>query len=134
MPCPLDTWVRIVETWGLGDKYVKPYYNPVIICDEKEVLGLILMYSIHPEKEHSMVCEYFRWKPGLSARRKLEGAYVAAEKVGSMIQVIGYTRREDYKFFNKLKELGSLRKVGKQSSGFGEMVTAWETPLSKLTS
>ena len=125
---------QIIQTWGLEPELAAPCYRYAYIGLDDEVVGLVTMFSIHPYKQIGMVVEHFRWKPGLSPRKRLEGLATALDELGKHTQCIGYSRRHDYKFFNKAKELGLVRKVGKQSTGFGEMVTAWETPLSRLTS
>jgi hypothetical protein len=47
--------------------------------------------------------------------------------------MIGYSKRNDFNFFKKMQKLGVLRKIGKQRTGFNEMVTAWETPQALLS-
>jgi hypothetical protein len=101
---------------------------------KKELIGVVTAFHLHPGKMVALVIEHMRWKPGLSARATVEAALEFLRQIGENIQLIGYSNTTDYKFFDKLRKCGRLRRIGKQQSGFAKMVTAWETPKSLLKS
>jgi len=130
-PCPPRLVERIVKEWGLEPEILDPAYRHIIAHDDKEVLGLVTVFGMHPVKPIAHIVEHMRYRPGLSARRILETAYAAITKVGEMTQLMGYSRKHDDKFFKTLRKLGAIRRIGMQRSGFDEMVTGWETKNPK---
>jgi hypothetical protein len=126
-PCPRSLVPKIVKAWGLEDEILDPAYLHVIAHDDKEIIGMVTIFAMHPIKPVAHIIEHMRWKPGLSTRRILECAYAAISKISTMTQLMGYSRKKDENFFKKLRDLGVIRRIGKQSSGFDTMVTAWET-------
>ena len=126
-PCPPRLVERIVKEWGLEPEILDPAYRHIIAHDGKEVLGLVTVFGIHPVKPVAHICEHVRYRPNLSPRSKLEIAYSAIDKISQMTQLMGYSRRHDRKFFDKLRREGLIRRIGLQSSGFETFVDAWET-------
>ena len=126
-PCPPRLVERIVKEWGLEPEILDPAYRHIIAHDGKEILGLVTVFGLHPVKPIAHIVEHMRYKPGLSARCKLEIAYSAIDKISQLTQLMGYSRRHDRKFFDKLRREGIIRRIGLQSSGFETFVDAWET-------
>ena len=134
-PLPPKYVIAAVEKWGLEKEIAQGCYRHIGLMDGKDLVGLVTMFPYHPYKPGCYVVEHARWKPGLNARRKLDAMCEMIREVSrQQTQLIGYTRRDDFKFFNTIKKLGCLRKVGKQSAGFESSVTVWETPPSLLPS
>jgi hypothetical protein len=131
-PLPPKFVIEAVKRWDLEDEIAQGCYRHIGIADGKELIGLATMYPGHPYKPNIMFLEHIRYKPGLSTRRMIEAAATLGREVGAKTQLVGFSRRHDYKFFTLMKNLGVLRKVGKQSAGFETMVTVWETPKSLL--
>ena len=124
---------RAVKEWGLEPEILRKEYRHFIIADGNDMIGIVSFFEHHPWKETGIVVEHMRWKPGLSTRRLFEAAYTFGMEIGSKVQMLGYVRGHDLKYFNKLKEAGVLRKVGKQSCGFDRMTTVFETPARLLS-
>jgi hypothetical protein len=110
-------------------------YNWIIIYDENDAIGLVSVFPQHPVKDAGIIIEHMRWNPRMSNRRIMEAAYTFGTAVPTKYKkaMLGYSRREDFAFFKKMQKLGVLRKIGKQRTGFNEMVTAWETPQALLS-
>jgi hypothetical protein len=133
-PTSPNVAVKIGSVWGIEPEilHYAGQYMWVIIFDDDEALGLVAAFPFHPFKAVGIVVEHFRWNPKLSPRRRVEAAYAFGSHIGSRMRMIGYSRKHDFKFFKKMQKLGVLRKVGMQSTGFGQMVTVWETPQKLL--
>ena len=131
-PLPPKFVIDAVKRWDLEPEIAQGCYRHVGIADGKELIGLGTFFDGHPYKGTHLILEHIRYKPGLSPRRVFEAGATLLTEVGKKTQAAGYSRREDYKFFNKMKNLGALRKVGKQSAGFECMTTVWESPKGVL--
>lgn len=128
--------VKIGSVWGIEPEILAHAgdYMWIIIYDDKDAIGLVTAFPWHPIKKAGIVVEHMRWNPKASSRRIVEAAYTFGKAIpGSRkIAMIGYSKRCDFSFFKKMQQLGVLRKVGTQHTGFKEKVTVWETPQALL--
>jgi hypothetical protein len=128
---------KIGTIWGIEPEVLAHanHYNWIIIYDADDAIGLVSLFPQHPLKDAGIIIEHMRWNPRASNRRIMEAAYTFGVTIPKEYgkAMIGYSKRNDFNFFKKMQKLGVLRKIGKQRTGFNEMVTAWETPQALLS-
>ena len=114
-PLPPKFVIEAVKRWDLEDEIAQGCYRHVGIADGKELVGVATFFPGHPYKPNITILEHIRYKPGLTARRTLEAGATVIKEIGAKTQVVGYSRRHDFKFFNMMKKHGLVRKVGNQA-------------------
>ena len=118
--CDQDKYADAMQSVAEGGER----YGFIGIGSSARFIGLATVYPIHPFKRVGLVVEHMIWGPDATPREKLEGA---AAMYRDVPRLMGFSRKEDEKFFRAIQRAKIIKRAGKSSIVFGDQIaTVWE--------